>query len=897
MPTRGKARAAILVELSFDAVLLVLFIAQAFLFGCLLLFGHIPLPSDWVNGEIARQLPDGLSLRAENYSLTLDGRIELDEIELYTEGIGPPIFRADGAVIELHRESWFSLRADVAAVVLSNGELTLPAVYSPTGKNSSILRRIALRMLPKNGELCIDSFAALHDDIRLRGSLHVPISREEQKSVDANAMVDRFFKRVAVAIREKSRIEGLEQPTLFFKIECADKQSFNIHTRVSSRQLQLPQFSAGNISLHAMLALQSDTLISKSPLLLRADHIELAEYQTKADSFKAWIDGDDWKALLQGEWPEMEIAAHSLHLESVELDSPRIKVNPQAFPEIHFAGTTSGLDGAVEFTGQLNARTRTAHVQAAGSVDILSAAPSNLTNTLPPVDIEASPYYNLSLEFEEGFALESAKLRARIDKLSVKGIHFDHIRAEGSYRNGIYSIDHLYLRRDWQWLDLGLHLNSATNDYGLSLVGFAKPYEYNDILPRWWGAIFRDFDFEQVEDGLADFIIYGNTKRRAADLFFGHAKARKVAYKGVMVDEGELIVRGRGPYAEVHRLDAISGDGYARGKIGFASRLDQVRAPMCVRLDLDTKLKLSDAENLFDEDVAAIIADFETEALPRTRLVGAIFNSAYPEFAGKSYLDLTVRCPSPITYKGMPLDYIGFDLYGRSEITYLRDIHLGYAGGKGFAQADVLTPNDGIAEARFTFQLEGADQDQAIRKLNALNAAEAIEAHDDLPTTSHSKGWVNLQLDARGPANDPNMFVGYGHFDIRNESLSSIELFGPLSRLLKDTRLGFTSFALTEMDGAFALDHNTVKFSELSINGPRTRIEAPGTLRLDNLSLAMRVSVYLFGNAGNPESGLRKLGELITKPIPNLLEFELTGTPDKQKWRSLYDPRKLIPQF
>jgi hypothetical protein len=59
----------------------------------------------------------------------------------------------------------------------------------------------------------------------------------------------------------------------------------------------------------------------------------------------------------------------------------------------------------------------------------------------------------------------------------------------------------------------------------------------------------------------------------------------------------------------------------------------------------------------------------------------------------------------------------------------------------------------------------------------------------------------------------------------------------------------------------------------------------------------MRVLVSLFGNAGNPASNLRKIGDLITRPIPNLLEFELTGTLKDQKLRSLYDPRNLIPKF
>ena len=88
-----------------------------------------------------------------------------------------------------------------------------------------------------------------------------------------------------------------------------------------------------------------------------------------------------------------------------------------------------------------------------------------------------------------------------------------------------------------------------------------------------------------------------------------------------------------------------------------------------------------------------------------------------------------------------------------------------------------------------------------------------------------------------------------------------------------------------------------VTFDPLHIDGDRTQIDTPGTLCLSDQTLNMNVEVKLFGNAGKPDSKLRKIGELITKPIPNLLQFELTGTLKDQKLRSLYDPRNLIPNL
>ncbi|PXA05198.1 hypothetical protein DDZ13_04350 [Coraliomargarita sinensis] len=893
MSSRGKSRAATILELFLDGILLLCFIAQAFVLGCLWAYGHLPLPTEWFSQRITQQLPDGVSIRADSYALTHDGSIQLENVRLNLDGIQQAVFEADYAHAEFGvafgEDHYFQLKE----FVLSDGQLLLPAVYSPSGKNSTILEQIALRLIPVDGAITVDSFAARHEDIRLRGSIHWSLPDRSTKPFKVRQKADQFYKLAARVLREKTRFEGLTQPTIFFQVNSSGDQSLNVFSRVSSRAYQGKRLEAKNLALDATLSLTDQTLATKSSILLEADSIEAPDYKVKASYLSAKVKREEWEALLKGEWPDMEVVAERLDFEDISLESPRIKLSPQTFPEIAFSGLTSGLRGAVKFSGSANPQTRTANIQAAGSLDILSAIPEKYTEHLPAIAINQAPYYNLNLKFDQGFVLRNAELRARMDALKIEDLSFDHVRFRSRFRDGKYTLDKLYLRRDWQWLDLGFQLDSSSNDYALTLKGFAKPYDYNPILPRWWGSIFEEFDFEQVESGLGDFVIYGNTGGEAADFYFGHAAARNIGYKGVRVDKGELFVRGRGPYAEVYRLNARSGEGFARGNIQFASRLDEVRGPMSVRLDLDTKLPLSEAKKLFNENIASILSDFETDALPRTILKGAIFNKAYPEFAGRSYIDITASCPFPVAYKGIPLDYLNFDLIGREKMTYLRDIRLGYAGGEARADADIMTSGEGPAQTRFQLALKGAKQHQAISQLTTLRQKEKKQTQDD----NTEDGQLDFSLHAQGPVEDPLKMQGFGSMQIENDTLYAIQLFGPLSRLLQNTRLGFTSFALNEMEASFALNQGTVRFQQLEINGPRTRIEAPGMMQLDDFSLAMRVSVYLFGNAGNPDSRIRRFGDLITKPIPNLLEFELTGTPEQQNWRSLYDPRKFIPQF
>lgn len=894
MARRAKSRIANVVELFLDGLLLLCFIVQAFILGCFLAYGNLPLPAKWVGGKISGNLPEGVSIRADNYALSLNGSLRIENIRLHLDGSRQPVFDADLADLEFGVRREGRMPFYLRNCVISGGVLRMPAVYSPSGDPSAILDHIALRLLPAEGGFAVDSFAARHEDIRFRGSIDLEIDDDTEEEENLREKADVFFKQVAEVLKHKPRFDGLIRPTLFFEIDSGEDGSLNMSTRVSSRAYRHAEIQAENLTLDATLSLKDRTLVNTAPILLEADSVTLPGYQTQATHLSAIVEREDWERLLQGGWPEMEVVAETLRIEDIALESPRIRLGAREFPHLVFNGLTSGLRGAVQFSGSLNAETRQAKVRAAGSIDLLSIAPDKLARRLPSMEVKQAPYYNLSLDFNEGFVLNKAELRGRVDALEVEGLAFDHIRFRSDYKEGRYSIDRLYLHRDWQWLDLGFSFDSSTEDYALTLKGFAKPDDYNSLLPQWWEGIFRDFDFEAVEGGLGDFAIYGNTGRKAADFFFGHASVRNVGYKGLRVDEGELIVRGRGAYAEVHRLDARSGGGFVRGDIRFTSRLDEVHGPVSIRLDLESELKVTEAAKLFDDNIAAILSDLQTDARPRTSLKGAIFNDAYPEFEGRSHIDISAACPRPVLYKGLPLDYLNFDLHGRRGIIYLRQVNFGYASGKAGAEVDILTAGDGPTEARFKLSLKDAKQHEAVGRLTSLKNGPSAEPAE---TEAPDEGRLDFDLWARGPVANLLQMNGFGSLKIENEALHEIQLFGPLSKLLQNTRLGFTSFGLNEMKADFALEQGSAKFHKLEIDGPRTRIEAPGMMKLDDFSLAMRVSVHLFGNVGNPESNIRKIRDFVTTPIPNMLEFELTGTPENQRWRSLYDPRKFIPQF
>lgn len=884
-----------------DLTLLIGFSIQAFLAGCIAIYGYIPLPNSFCSQLIQKQIPSEYRISVSEYRIRSVKSIDLIDLEIHAQHIEQDLFKAELAEINLSWKGLFNF-PELVSFVLSEGTLSVPAVYSPNGQHTPLLERIALRIVPDDSFFSVDRFAALHDDIRLRGMFDIPKPKAESKSEksipEGEDPLGLFYSKVSTIIAQKDQISLFEKPTIAFRIDSLSQGELGIIFRISSRNYNSPLIKASNVELNAKLHSKGNNLAPIDPPYLKAQSLSIPEKQLSITDLTAQLDPTDLEALLNEEWPTFKIAAHHIGLSEYELNAPILVVDTAKLPQLSFSGAAQSLNSAIKIGGTVDTNTLAARVHVRGSIDLAKIASEDLLNAIPSIEYEDAPYYDLSLSLAPGFSILNARLRAQVENARIGGLLFNHIEAEAQYTEGFYTIENLYLRRGLQWLDTALVFDTDTADYQLSLIGSAVPTDYNRLLPRWWGRIFSDLDFNQTRYSHADFIVYGNAKRGQTDLLFGRVEARNVIYSGVHLDEGQLLVRGRDHYTELHDLDVTSGDGWARGDIRFVSSPDPIPGPVSVHINLDAKLSIVNAASLFEGSIADTINYFTTDALPTLQLDGVIFNDAYPDYKGKDYFNVFGQCPAPITLKGVPFDYLNFELYGRSGKTHLRELDFGYANGAGEALIDIHHPNEVESTVRYKISLLDADQNQAVRDLPHLDELEdSIETQPEVVSspTKREESRVDISLHGEGPANDAFIHKGFGAIDVRSEKLWTIQLLGPLSKLLQRTYLSFTSFNLNTLSGNFAYENNKVHFDDLQIDGPVTKIESRGSITLSDQVLNFRVSVFLFGNAGNPDSRLRRIGDFIKRPLPNLLEFEVTGTVEKQKIRSLYDPRKLIP--
>ena len=892
-----KLRLVTLLKLFFDATILLIFIAQAFVLACLLIYGYLPIPSEWGNQLIAKNLSPGIILHVDEIRLRPDASIELVGIELRSVNIKQSLFRADAAELELKWQG-FDKAPSAENLLLTGGTLFAPSVYSPDGYHSPLLERVAIRFVQADDNWKVDRFAALHENIRLRGSFDLPAFKEDgAEAIDINEAINIFYAQAAILSQQKKYISYFLAPTVDFKSSNLDTNTQQIELRITSRQMQHAEASAEKLQLSGVIQLSEGKLILVSAPRFTAHHLEVPRFDFTGRSLSAEFPHADFGDLISGKWPRLKLAAKQLNIQNFKLVAPILEVDTKAYPLLSFHGSTGSLKGAIDLSGQLNTQKWSGQVQARGCLDLVTLIPRELTKKIPKIIYETPPYYNLKLDLAEGFAVNRAELEAEVKRLKIDELTFDHVSARASFANGLYVIEDLYLRRQKQWLDLTYSLDTASSDYRLSLIGSAVPQDYNSLFPSWWTAIFKNIDFSLTDYNQGDFIIHGNTQRKPSDLYYGHAKASKLSYKGVALDEAELIVRGRGSYCELHDLNVRKGQDWARGDIAFASKRDEVKSPASIRLDMEAQFALAEAAKLFKSDIATVITDFKTTSPPLIQLEAAIFNKDYSEYVDKSYFDLAASLDHSLTFKDVPLDHLSFKLFGRNKVTHLRDIQLGYADGQATGMIDISMPAETRNLLRYELTLKDANQNQALRNLSQFYHIE--DSHEGRKTTKPTRedARIDLNLRGQGPTEDPFKHKGFGRFEIRNDKLGTIQLLGPLSKILQNTQLSFTSFNLNNMHGNFLYEDDLVTFEPLRIDGDRTQIDTPGTLCISDQTLNMNVEVKLFGNAGKSDSKLRKISDLIAKPIPNLLQFELTGTLKDQRLRSLYDPRNLIPNL
>ena len=886
---------------------------QAFLFAALLLqgliayylitVGHIPLPTTAVNKWLREHPHEAYYIQGNAFGLNPNGIIQIKEARLLKEEVGKPIAAAEHLRIEPLSRTQLGLKISVYRGTL----------FYPTGQAASDPPRPALAKLglslvlnPGAGEILVEALTAQYGSLQIKGRARLntadlqTLSKREATSGDPlQALLEDLEQRAEI----KHLLQKTQEPLLCIhldKDEAAPPKpnpTLNLSFYLDTPSLKHEAMAFENIKVHGRASLAQNGITFDRAPHFQADRFSLAHYGIQIEQATGQMDATEALALASGRWPAFQVRADKISGFGKTCNNATLKLDQAEPGSVRLKAYAYGFGGCISFAGQLNTQDDSGWGTLQGNFNPALLLPEMDTYKLPELLINGPAHCKTALRWMSNFENPRVHTFAHFIQPSLNGVNFEVASINATCDSNKLEINPLHFTRGAQRLELSYTQNLRSHTYALSTKGRIIPDQYNPFMPRWWKNIFNeDLSFNDQSRVEGDCVVYGKTDKFSTDFYYGQFQASKLAYQNVPVDQGQLTLRGRNRYTEIHQLDARSGTHWIKGDIHFTGFPDEIPASAAIRYDLKGVLPLEKLRQLLPPKTAQNLDAFQSPHAPHLHLRATQFREDdYPQFKDLSHLYLEVDADAPLTFHNLNLEHLRFNLHARDSRLMLRQLDFGLAGGNGTGAMDrseVATIRD--PQLRLDLELTGADY-STVRALfidfEKTPPSEAVRPR----VPSNKDGILDLKVQSEGSAKNLYAHSGFGRVTLAHENLAQIQLLGPLSMILEKTPLGFTSLTLNQMESDFALADGFIKLSPLKITGPQATIEANGTLQMAEQNLDLVVGVNLIGNLNKKFNPLWRLTDAIN-PLNYLMQFRITGTLDNQTIRSLYDPRNLLPE-
>ena len=435
-------------------------------------------------------------------------------------------------------------------------------------------------------------------------------------------------------------------------------------------------------------------------------------------------------------------------------------------------------------------------------------------------------------------------------------------------------------------LSIDSKINLDDQDYRFLLKGTVYPTESKELLPSWWQAIFQKFSFTSESYVQGDFCLYGNFKKPIPDQFFGSVLAKHIHYRSVHFPYGRVRIQGAN-YCTAITLDEVHMDvGQAKGQIMTTVKPDGFKEIESLRINLIGALSTENAARLFGGPTALVLEKFQSPHAHEFEFTAALFNPHYQQHSGKSYYNLYTYTKKPFTFFDRPFDSLQAHVHGRNSEHFIRSAWASFAQGTALFQADITETLSSDPQLHLKLQLAECDYDLCSQYLfNQIQSSTTKELERALQ--------LDLELESKGALFDLTRHHGSGLLKIEGEQLSKIYLLGPFSKALNELNIPIGTFKLNQLESRFLIRGDSIQVPELNINGNQSHVFGSGHVYIPDQTIDFNIKIDPLKNANLSFTIFGELGRRFN-PVIHILDFKVTGTAKKQKWRSRFDPRNLL---
>lgn len=873
----------------------------------LLAVGGLRVPA-FAQEALARSLAaKGVVFNADALWLDPRGRVLVLRPQIGLPGQQTAFATARAAAVQLSRGALLRGRVEPVSLDLADLSLVLPAIASPTGAPQPLLSAGEFRLSrgPADGLWRVDQASARLLSIPTSFTGTLPSTTASggaaasgpEATREALRQAARAYRRLAALPLDQIRVArvALSPERLALAAE-ADRLEFP--ARPDSPRA-LVGAALEELDLRLVIPFSGAGLrLDDATLSLRANRMDAPALALKADGVA------------------VEASAGAERSANVALAS--LQKTDLAVPAFPLVATLRQATGSGDLNAEASARVGDApwSVRFAGAVESRSGSvaadgpitPALLEIARPFLPEKARPVLELadpisisaSAELAPGGRPLRVVARASSGRAVAGRVPFDRAGATLIYEPGAKSFraEELVLVQADSLAAGRYEMNTGTLDYRFLLGGRLRPMAIEGWFSDWWDRFWDHFHFG-ARPADAEVDIRGMWRDPNLTTVFVQAASGPMKLRELELDSLAVRVQVAVSAFDILGFRATRGSHLAEGR--FHRLLDANHDQwLALGFDIRSDFPASALPEIFPEEGPDLIKPFALASAPRVRLVGEAFGpaSATP---GREDYDLDLAVDAPLRYAGFPLDRLSLRLERRDATLRLRDIRAGFASGMAQGEATLDGP---AAGRRLSFDLKLLDADldlvqtrwrefQATRPPAPSSAPKkAPSLADEAPREAKPLGGrMSLGLKAAGPLDRPLEYVGSGTASIIGADLASIRMLGPLSSLLGEIGVGFTTIKLTEADARLSLDRDRLRFETLRLTGPSALVEAAGVFALEAGDLDFKAKVRPFEQR---DGILGSTADFMLSPLSSALEVELGGTLEEPTWIFAYGPKKLF---
>jgi len=883
--------------------------------------GGFRLPAFAQDRLVRRLAEHGLAFDADAIWLAPDGRLTFVRPRLGLAGQDAPLASARAVAVDIRRRELLAGRIRATKLEIADLSLALPAIVSPTGAAQPLLEAGEFRLScpPGSDHWSVDQASARLLSIPAAFTGTLPAFTAADLASPASrppaATAREVLRRAADAYRHLAAL-----PLDRVRVIRVDLSPSLLALSTELPTLSLSDYpflppSTPEVSFEEVQATLELPLARTS-----TDLGQLRLHARRLHAAAPWsLEGEDVSLRLAARGQTLRLARTDDKALSLSLAAARLRKTDLPLPavplvaEARFAAADGSLD--LELSARLadtpwGARFSGAVADRAGS---LSAQGELSPALLDQVRFFLPPKARPILELTDPVRLDVSALvapggepvrvvaRASAGRAVAGRVRFDRAGAVLHYEPSarLFRADELLLVQGDSAAFGSYEMDTESLAYRFLLGGPFRPSSISGWFSGWWDRFWTNFRFGPVPPD-ADVDIRGVWRDPDQTTVFVGASSGAMRLRELELDTLRTRIQVAVDAFDILGFHATRGPHVADGRFARLLGPDHDTASY-MDFDVRSDFPIEALPRLFPEEGPALAAPFALTSAPRIHLAGETHGPASPT-PGRQRYDLAIAADAPLRYSGFPLDHLALRLERRDSDLHLRDIRAGFASGLATGEATLSGPD---ADRWLAFDLALADADldlaqarwkefQATRPASAPSPAPLPSAPSPAKEAKDAKplgGRISARLAATGPMDDALAYSGRGEARITGADLAKIRLMGPLSSLLGEIGIGFTTLKLTEADARLALDRNRLVFEDLRLTGPTALVEAKGIYTLPEGLLDFKAKVRPFDQGGGV---LSSTVNFVTSPLSSVLEVELTGPLENPAWSFSYGPTKLF---